>query len=462
MDAPQLLETDTKVLVSGSDIDGIPRGKIMARDKFLKSLPDGFGFCSVVFGWDLHDVGYDPKPPLAEGDSGFADVLAKVDPKTLRRVPWNNNQAHFLLDFCDPRTGEPLPMCPRSLLKRIVRRCEAAGVRPKAGMEFEWFNYCETPETLHAKQGVGLKPLTNGMFGYSLQRPHLNQDFFNEIFDHCAAFNVPLEALHTETGPGVYEAAIQYADALELADRAHLFKMAVKQIGLSHGITACFMAKPYQDQPGCSGHIHISLADLVSGENLFALAPTDAGSADAASPYAGMTPKMQQFVAGVLAGLPSIMAILAPTINSYKRLVENVWAPLTVSYGLENRTTSIRVIAPPTCPPSATRIEVRVPGADVNPYLAVAAIVACGLHGVEGGMALPFPPARGDVTAADFAPLPRTLIDATRLMMAPDSVARKVLGDDFVEHYGATRLHEWRLWSRAVTNWELKRYMETV
>jgi glutamine synthetase len=156
---------------------------------------------------------------------------------------------------------------------------------------------------------------------------------------------------------------------------------------------------------------------------------------------------MMHFVAGVLDGLPSIAAILLPTINSYKRLVENYWAPLTVSYGVEDRNSAIRLIKGGP----STRIEVRVPGADVNPYLAFSAIIACGLNGIKNKMQ----PVTG-------AKLPRSLAESAALMMAEGSVARKVLGDGFIDHFGATRLNEVRVWNTAVTDWELKRYMETV
>ncbi|KAK5668832.1 hypothetical protein QVD99_004615 [Batrachochytrium dendrobatidis] len=455
-----LLKSDKRVLLTGCDIDGLPRGKTVMLEKIEKSMDDGFGFCGVLFGWDQHDALVKPPPPLLASDSGFSDILAKIDPSSMRRIPWNNNQPMFLVDFYHPTTGKPLAMCPRNLLKRIVGEFTAAGLRPLAGMEYEWFNFQETPDTLAQKKGVGLKPLTTGMFGYSLQRPHLNQQFFNDIFDHCASLEIPIECLHTETGPGVYEAALKYTDALELADRAHVFKMAVKQIGLNHKVTCCFMAKPHQDQPGCSGHIHISLASLETGASLFAM-PKNSDTA-VSDVDATMTPTMQKFIAGILLGLPSIMAIMAPTINSYKRLVENYWAPLTVSYGQENRTTSIRIIGPPLNSPESTRIEVRVPGADVNPYLAVAAILACGMHGIRNNLSLPFPPAKGDVTNQDAKLLPRTLLDAVQCMQEKNSMARLVLGDEFVDHFVATRLHELRLWSNAVTDWEIKRYMETI
>ena len=440
-----------KAYVSGCDIDGIARGKLISAKKLVKSTQDqGFGFCSVVFGWDMHDAVYDPQPPLLADNSGFSDVMARVDQSSIRRMPWDDRVPFFIVDFHSPVTGEPLACCPRSLLRRIVASAASSGVSPKCGMELEFFNFRETPESLHCKAGVGLTPLTRGMFGYSLQRPAVNRKYFDDIFDCCRTFDVPIEGLHTETGPGVYEVAIEYTDALQLADRVHLFKMVTKQVALTHSVTPCFMAKPYASQPGCSGHIHVSLAALATNKPLFT-----------ASATSSMNDPLKHFIAGLLKGLPSIMAILAPTINSYKRLVENYWAPLTVSYGFDNRTTSLRIIAPPTCPPEATRIEVRVPGADVNPYLAVAAIIACGMHGLNQKLPLDILPQLGN-DSGNAEPLPRSLQDATAKMMAPGSVARIVLGDAFVDHYGSTRLHECRIWNTAVTDWELKRYMETV
>ncbi|KAJ3299895.1 hypothetical protein HK104_006252 [Borealophlyctis nickersoniae] len=426
----ELLKSDIKVKLSGCDLDGIARGKYMAKSKLLKSVDDGFGFCNVVFGWDMLDKVYDKSIFEAiTKDHGYSDIQARIDKSTYRRIPWENNQPFYLVDFYNPVTNEPYELCPRSLLKRIVKECEDRGYKALCGMEFEWYNFQETPTTLAQKKGVGLNPLTPGMFGYSLVRPTLNQSFFDDIFDQCAKFGVPLEALHTETGPGVIEAAIEYTDALRLADRAHLFKTSVKQLALNRGIMASFMAKPWPDLPGCSGHIHVSLADIKTGDNAF----VDQAVRDS-------------FIAGVLEGLPSIMVFLAPTVNSYKRLVENYWAPITISYGFENRTTSIRIIGPPTSPPTSTRLEIRVPGADVNPYLALASLLACGIHGVKNKWTPKVPPSDGDVTGSGGERLPRTLKEATEKMLEKGSLARKVLGDALVEHYGATRLHEWKQW----------------
>lgn len=189
-----------------------------------------------------------------------------------------------------------------------------------------------------------------------------------------------------------------------------------------------------------------------NGKNLFA---TESSDADAQfTDAANLTKTAQHFLAGVLTGLPDIMPLIAPTINSYKRLVENFWAPVTVSWGLEHRSASIRVIAPPTAPPKSTRFEVRTPGADANPHYAIGAIIGLGMYGIENKLDLPVPPlAKGEDTSTKGERLPASLKEATTRFMAPESMARKVFGDVFVDHVGGTRQHEIRLWEEAVTDW---------
>ena len=215
------------------------------------------------------------------------------------------------------------------------------------------------------------------------------------------------------------------------------------------------MAKPRFNLPGNSGHIHVSLVDEDSGTNLF-----HRSSPDANPPYpdlAHLSDLGRHFLAGLLEGLPDVMPLLAPTINSYKRLVENFWAPVTVSWGLEHRAASIRLIAPPTASPKATRFEVRVAGADANPYLVLAAILALGWRGIERKLEIKVPPlGKGqDVGGAadQGVRLAKSLKEATATMMRKESVAREVFGDEFVEHFGGTREHEVRLWEEAVTDW---------
>ena len=285
------------------------------------------------------------------------------------------------------------------------------------------------------------------MFGYSLLRMADNREFFNALMDEMAAFRVPIEGLHTETGPGVYEAAIAFSSALEQADRAILFKTGAKEIGKRYGVMPSFMAKWSQKFPGCSGHIHQSLSDGKS--NLF----FDAKS------KRSMSKLFESYLAGQVACLMEFAPMFWPTINSYKRLVDGFWAPVKPTWGLDNRTASFRVIAGS---PKSTRLETRCPGADVNPYIAMAAVIAAGMHGVEKGLKLTAPPITGTNEGRENIPrAPRSLLRTTHTFKE-SAIARDWFGDTFVDHFAATRYWEHRQWQDAVTDWELKRYFEII
>ncbi len=434
-----------KVKVAVSDIDGILRGKYLHRDKFFGAVEGGFGFCDVVFGWDSSDNCYD-NAKVTGWQHGFPDATARLDLTTHRKVPWDGNVDFFLGEFINT-DGSPYPVCPRQTLKKVLKRAEKLGVLPMCGIEFEWFNFAETPQSWAAKKGVGPEPITPGMFGYSLLRMNHKREFFNALMDEMPQFGVPIEGLHTETGPGVYEVAIMFSEALEAADRAILFKTGAKEIGSRFGIMPSFMAKWSAQYPGCSGHIHQSLSD--GKKNLFY---------DAKSPRL-MSKLFESYLAGQVACLMEFAPMFWPTINSYKRLVDGFWAPVKPTWGLDNRTASFRVIAGS---PKATRLETRCPGADMNPYLATAAMIAAGLHGVEKGLKLTAPPITGTNQGAENIPrAPRTLIETTRNFQQ-SKIARDWLGDTFVDHFAATREWEWRQWLDCVTDWELKRYFEII
>ena len=198
----------TRVKVAISDIDGILRGKYLHKDKFESAIESGFGFCDVVFGWDCHDVCYD-NTTLTGWHKGFPDALARIDLGTHRKVPWDDNVDFFLGEFIvrSDAGDAPFPLDGRQVLKRVLKRAEKLGVMPMCGLEFEWFNFIETPQTWADKQGVAPTPLTPGMFGYSLLRAHHSREYFKALSEEMAAFGVPIEGLHTETGPGVFEAA---------------------------------------------------------------------------------------------------------------------------------------------------------------------------------------------------------------------------------------------------------------
>jgi len=332
-------------------------------------------------------------------------------------------------------------------LKRVLRRAEQLGFQAMCGIEFEWSHLAETPQSWADKSYNHPRPLTPGSFGYSLLRASHGQPFFRALMDDLPKFGIPIEGLHTETGPGVYEAAIAFAGALEQADRATLFKTATKEIGLRHGIMPSFMAKWSQALAGCSGHVHQSLSD--GKKNLFH---------DPRGRH-GMSKVFESYVAGQLACMMEFGPLIWPTVNSYKRLVDGFWAPVKPTWGVDNRTASFRVIPGS---PKSTRLETRCPGSDVNPYLAIAAVIAAGLHGVENNLKLDAAPIEGTNQGAEtVARAPRTLIETTRIFQK-STIARDWLGDAFVDHFAATREWEWRQWLDAVTDWELKRYFEII
>jgi glutamine synthetase len=436
-----------RVKIAYSDIDGILRGKYLSKEKFLSIAQGSTGFCDVIFGWDMADQAYD-KGRYTGWHTGYPDAPARIDLSTYRTIPWEENIPFFLGELMDAN-GKPAAICPRQLLKKISGNAEKMGYAVRGAMEFEWYNFRETPQSLEAKNYQNPEPLTPGMFGYSVLRTTNSQPFFKAIFENLHAFAVPLEGLHTETGPGTFEAAIGVADLMEAADRAILFKTAVKEIAYQQGIMASFMAKVNEQLPGCGGHIHQSLWDKGGKLNLF----TESKNKEKISNL------MRQYIAGQLHCLPHILPMYAPTINSYKRLVEGAWAPTTLTWGFDNRTVALRVI---NSGGTATRIESRVPGADVNPYLAMAASVASGLYGIKHKLKLQQAATTGNGYRDESnGLLPRTLQEATDKMKA-SPIAKELFGDIFTEHFIMTREWEWRQHLKAVTDWEYRRYFEII
>ena len=428
-----------KVKVAITDIDGILRGKYLHKDKVMSALEGGFGFCNVVFGWDSADLAYEGMD-FTGWHTGYPDAIAHLDLQTFRKVPWDGEVPFLLGDF-------NLDVCPRNLLKKIKSDAEKSGFKANFGQEFEWFNFRETTEDLNARNFNSPNPLTPGMFGYSLLRMARNSEFLNELYDFMLEFDVPLEGLHTETGPGVLEAAILYGDVLESADRAVLFKAGVKEIGLRHGIMPTFMAKISEKLPGCSGHLHQSLWD--DKKNLFF---DEKGNHK-------MSALMESYLAGLLHCMPHVLQMYAPTINSFKRLVEGAWAPTTITWAIDNRTTSIRALPGGS---KSTRIELRVVGSDANPYLAHAASLASGLYGIRKGLKLNVKATEGNgYRDLSNGVLPGNLWNATQAFKNSD-VAKELFGEGFVKHFADTREWEWKQHAKAVTDWEYKRYFEII
>ncbi len=436
-----------KIKLAVVDIDGVLRGKVISLEKFMSVAEKGFGFCDVVFGWDAGDIAYD-NSKITGWHTGYPDALASIDLQTFRRIPWDNNIPFFLSDFSHEKSNLHA-ICPRTLLKRVREKAGRAGYLPYFSQEFEWFNFIDNRDELYKNNFRNPQPLTPGMFGYSVLRASQEGNYFNDLFDQMKKFNVPIEGIHTETGPGVYEAAIYYAEILEAADRAALFKSGVKEIAYRHGIIASFMAKWNETLPGCSGHVHQSLWSGNGKQNLFV--DTDREN--------GISELMENYIAGQLFCLPHILPMYAPNINSYKRLVEGAWAPTTLTWAFDNRTTALRVLAGGG---NSTRLETRVVGSDANPYLAMAACLASGLYGIENKLVLNTPATTGSgYTDTKNGTLPANLWEATRQMKV-SPIAKELFGDEFVAHFTDTREWEWRQYLKAVTDWELKRYFEII
>jgi glutamine synthetase len=437
-----------KVKIAFADIDGVLRGKYISAEKFLSVIENGTSFCDVIMGWDAADVVYD-NVQFTGWHTGYPDCPARIDLSTFRKIPWENDVPFFLGELMDAE-GKPAVICPRQLLKKVLSEANEQGFAPMFSQEFEWYNFSETPQSVNEKQFKNLDPLTPGMFGYSILRSSLKSPYFNNLFELLKKFDIPLEGLHTETGPGTYEAAITYSGILEAADRAVLFKTAVKEIAYKHGIMATFMAKINENLPGCGGHVHQSLWDNAGSKNLF-YEENEASK---------MSQTMQHYIAGQLYCLPHILPMFAPTINSYKRLVEGAWAPTTLTWGIDNRTVALRVLGNGSN--KSTRLETRVIGSDVNPYLAMAACLAAGLYGIKNKLPLEQKATVGN-GYKDYSNgvLPYNLIEATQ-QMKTSAVAKEMFGETFVEHFIRTREWEWRQHLKAVTDWELKRYFEII
>lgn len=427
------------------DIDGILRGKFMAADKLRSALEKGFGFCDVVLGWDLHDQLYD-NVRYTGWHTAYPDAQVRLLPETLRRIPFEDGMPLILGEFA----GAAESICPRGLLRRVLARAADMGFAARAAAEFEFFLFEETPATVRQKDYRNLQPITPGNFGYSLLRSGVHADFHHELLALCADMDMEIESLHTETGPGVIEAAIKVDEALAAADKAALFKTFAKILCQRRGWMATFMAKWSASLPGQSGHLHVSLTDAASGAPIFFSEEGEHGMSDA----------MRWFVGGQQQLMPELLAMVACTVNSYTRLVPGFWAPTQASWGYENRTCALRVIGGS---PAAQRIEYRIAAADINPYVALAAAIGSGLWGIEHRIE-PDAPVEGnayEMGAVAGHALPQTLWDAAQRLKA-SAPARALFGDAFVDHYCATREWEEREARKAVTDWQLARYFELI
>jgi len=301
------------------DMDGVLRGKYMAREKFFSALKNGFGFCDVVVGWDSYDQLYD-NVEITGWHTGYPDAQVRILPGSCREIPWEEDMLLFLGEFA----GEHEAVCPRAVLRRTLDKAEAMGFQVLAGFEYEFFVFEETPHSVREKNYRNMNPMQPGFFGYSMLRNTVESDFYRDLLEGCADMDMPLEGLHEETGPGVLEAALSADTGLNAADKAALFKTFTKIMAQKTGMMATFMAKWSADWPGQSGHIHMSLKDRAGGAVFY----------DEAA-KGNMSPTMRHFVGGQQKLMPETLAMIASTVNSYTRLVPGFWAPTDSNWGID-------------------------------------------------------------------------------------------------------------------------------
>ncbi|MEE8279648.1 MAG: glutamine synthetase [Alphaproteobacteria bacterium] len=445
-DARKLVEERnlSHVKVGLFDVDGVLRGKYMSRDKFLSALGSGFGFCDVVLGWDSYDRLYD-NVTYTGWHTGYPDAPVRILPESCRAIPFEDKTVLFLCEFAPPAEE----LCPRGVLRRVAERARAMGFEPFAGFEYEFFLFDETPHSVREKRYRDLKPMTPGYFGYSVLRNSVRAEFYRELLQTCEVMDFGLESLHEETGPGVLEAAIAADGTEAAADKAALFKTFTKVVAQRNGMIATFMAKWSPDWPGQSGHIHLSLKDK-NGKAVFY---------DPGKPH-DMSGTMRHFLAGQQKLMPELLAMIAPTVNSFTRLIPGFWAPTEASWGIDNRTCALRAICGSG---KSQRIEYRIAAADANPYIVFAAALASGLWGVET-RAEPEAPVVGNAYEKKFPKrlsFPATLWEAAQRLKA-SKIAREWFGDAFVDHYAATREWEEREFRKHITDWEMERYFEII
>ncbi|OCH96756.1 glutamine synthetase [Legionella jamestowniensis] len=446
-DAKQIIEERnlSHVKVGIFDIDGVMLGKYMSRNKFFSALENGFAFCDVILGWDSKDKLYD-NSKYTGWHTGYPDTAVRILPHTCRELVFENKELLFLAEFANSAEA----ICPRAVLRRTIEKAATMGFDAYAALEYEFFLFNETPESIRDKGYRNLQTITPDFFGYSIIRNTVHAELYHQILNMGEVMDFPIEGLHAETGPGVIEAAIAVDKADAAGDKAALFKTFMKVLAQYNNMMATFMAKWSPHYPGQSGHIHLSLRYKNDDRSAFY---------DSSMPH-NMSKIQRHFLAGQQQLMPEFLAMVSPTVNSYTRLIPGFWAPTDATWGVENRTTALRLIPGND---KSQRIEYRVGAADANPYLALAAALGAGLYGIEQELE-PDQPVKGNAYEQqhreEFA-LPSTLWDAAQRFKS-SRAARTLFGNDFVEHFAASREWEEREFRRHITDWELDRYFEII
>jgi len=442
-EAAALGEIDT-VIVCATDMQGRLMGKRFHAQHFIDSAWQETHCCNYLLATDM-EMNTVPGYAATSWAAGYGDYVMKPDLATLRRIPWLEGTAMVQADLLDHHGHAEVPHSPRALLKGQVARARAMGLEPMMATELEFFLFEESYETLRHKGWRGMTPIGPYNEDYHIFQTTKEEAVMRAIRNGLFGAGVPVENTKGEAEAGQGEVNIRYSDVLDTADTHVLVKLAVKEIAWAQGRAATFLAKYRTDRAGSSSHIHQSLWSP-EGEALFF---------DAGAP-AGMSSTMRHYMAGLLAHADAITWFLAPYINSYKRFAAGTFAPTRAIWSRDNRTAGYRVCGEGT---KAVRVECRVGGADLNPYLAGAALLAAGLDGIERRLELE-PEFAGDAYAAASArEIPRTLRAAAGALSG-SAMLRAAFGDAVVEHYHHAAMWEQSEHDRVVTDWEVARGFE--
>lgn len=432
------------VIVAQVDMQGRLMGKRFQAEFFVDEAWEETHGCNYLLATDMEMVpveGY----RATSWAAGYGDYTMKPDLSTLRRIPWLEGTALVLCDVLDHHTRAEVPHSPRAILKKQVARLKALGMKALMASELEFFLFLESYEEARQKGLGGLTPISPYNEDYHIFQTTKEEDVMRAIRNGLNGADVPVENSKGEAGAGQEEINVRHTDALTMADRHAIIKNACKEIAWSRGRAVTFMAKWNDDAAGNSCHIHQSLQDL-DGAPLF----HEPGAEH------GMSETMRHYLAGLLRHASEITFFLAPNINSYKRFVAGTFAPTKAIWSIDNRTAGYRICGAGS---KAVRVECRVGGADLNPYLAMAALLAAGIEGIEEKMELEAE-FKGDAYGAKKArSIPHTLRDATATLNK-SKMLRSAMGDEVIEHYVRAAKWEQEEYDRRVTDWEVARGFE--
>ena len=434
------------VIVCFPDLYGRPVGKRITGPFFIDTvLTHGTECCDYLLGSDI-DLNPLPGYQFANWERGYGDVAAQLDPQAVFFLPWHEKTALVLCDLFT-NDGAPVDVSPRAILQQQLQRAKERGLGFTCATELEFYLFQESYEDANKQNYQRLTPNASYIEDYQILQTSRDEFLLGRIRREMLAAGLPVESSKGEAGRGQHEVNLTYSDALTTADRHTVFKNGIKEIAAQEGRAVTFMAKWSMDEAGSSCHLHTGVIDLATGTSCFG----DDNAED------GLSNIGRQFLAGQLAAAKELAWMWAPTVNSYRRFVPDSWAPTAIAWGEDNRTCGFRLVGHG----EARRVENRVPGADANPYLALAAAIAAGLYGIDHQLELGAAYNGNAYTAADIERIPSTLIDALT-HFEQSAIAKEAFGDAVHHHLANTARQEWLASNRAVTDWELRRNFERI